>query len=542
MPDPNGKESEAITAPPASAMIGAKEGRPPLPWVIVGSIFACGVLAVLAYLVVRPTPIPCNNRPLVVPFFALGCACATAFLGGYAAYKGSIPNVGVVSFGGGAAVLVVLLLVGQKLMPGGCTDPAKLVWGSVVGLKDEDAVKDRVWSTKLRDLDTYERTGTSDNGSFEFEWMIRFIGSAIPVRFQLDHRYKTTVAPDPFQFLSLPQAAAPARQPEVLSLYRYFTLPDDQSPVLLEYYPPEGSDLQKIGKLFRRGATGSVEIPLETEPHAAKPHAFAAPPILRLQPVFAAEPDPQQNPAAQMYIARDAPCAPSATPQQRDRFLDRLGGSNLSDQVEAREQLVAGGAACFPLMTDALKDPSSTLKRQRGVLISNLTAAADAIAARGVQVPGALWGQIASWQYKLSQFDEASEHFNRIDAATYDKDPSLLFFDGYCKMKQGKFDEALARYNQYRQKDPQAAESSATFHGNLGSVLFSIARRADTASKTEEALKLYAQSQAELSRAISMVQPGYANSPAAHLLTLQLDTAKIAERNAKLKMQMKQSK
>jgi hypothetical protein len=526
------EESPLPVSPTGAATMGNTGNTATLPWMVVGSIFACGVLIVLASLVLRSTPIPCSNLPILRLFFALGCACTTAFLGGYAAYRGNIPKVGAVSFGGGAAVLLVLILTGDKLLPSTCTDPIQVVWGTVVGLTEHDSV----WSTRVTDVDTYERNSVPDtHGLREFEWIIRFTTHPLPVRFQFQRLIKKAIAVDPLQFPSAEHIGKPAA-PDVISIDRYFTLPHGQPPLILDYQQP--TENEPIGKLYKREEEKrAIEIPLEStpQPDAGNPKKAAL--LFGVQDVYAAE--PQDPRVAQTASPKGSPCSSNTSTQDRERFLDQLGGSNLADQVAAREQLVQGGPPCLAFISDALKQPSSTLKRQRGVLIGNLTTAIEIMAKKGIPVPGTIWGEVGEWQYKLSEFGKAAEYFQHIDQETFDADPSLLFYDGYSKMKLNRPDDALARYNQYRAKAPQEAESSGSFHGNLGIVYFTLGKNAAESGNDATALKLYSNAEGELQQGISIITKVYAGSPAAHTLFLELEAARLAAENTKLRQQVK---
>jgi tetratricopeptide (TPR) repeat protein len=380
-------------------------------------------------------------------------------------------------------------------------------------------VEDAVWSTKLRDLDTYERANKADDGSYEFEWIIRFINEKIPVRFQLQHHYARTIAVDPLQYPpNVPVPAVPQVENAVED--RYFLLPDSPSPLDLEYYPAAKEHPEQIGKLYQRTSKGLRQIQLDTEP-AATQGAF-----LNFWRPF----------QLRQVLAADQPCSRATSDQDREKLLDQLGGDSLPDQVAAREYLVQQRGACLSFIAQGLADPSSTLNRQRSVLIANLTAAIDAIAKEGVTIPGALYAQAGTWQYNLAQFRKAVEYFRLVDQATFDKNPQLLYYAAYSETKGGEPEKAIALFRQYEAKEPQLAQSSAAVRGNLGIAYYQLAKKSEAGSDLRGAIGLYEQSDSELQRAVALAKTPILTTT----LHRQLGLTEDAEQLAKQKLQLQQ--
>lgn len=503
------------SVPSSAAVLGGKAGLAPLPLAVAGGIFAVGVLCLLAYLIVRPSPVPCGNRPILIAFFSLGCACASSFLGGYAAFRGKTDiHPGVISLGGGAAVLVIVMIVGNQLWSKTCVDPVQVVWGSLSGLEKRPSIEDLVWAKDLRDVDLYNRSHDPVDGSYTFEWMVRFINRQMPVRFEFHHRYHQTIGVDP---LKDPNSQP---RPEVSLNFEdiyYYLMPDSPSPLDLEYYPAPDAPPAKIGRLFQRTNNGLQPIGLATNPPSLQAEFWDRWHPFELGVVYAA----------------DSPCSPTATILERDRLLDQLGSANLPDQIAAREYLVQQRGACLGLVASGLADPSSTLNRQRGPLLANLTAAIDAIAKEGVTVPAGLWAQAGTWQYNLAQYPKAVEYFSHVDAATFDKDPQLLYYAAYAETKIGEPEKAIDLFQRYEFKVP-AAKTSATVRGSLGIAYFQLARKTEARSDLVKAISLYEQSASELQQSIELSKSKQLTST----IDIQLGLTRAAEDLAKTKLQL----
>jgi tetratricopeptide (TPR) repeat protein len=454
---------------------------------VVGAIFAVGVLVVLAALVFRQVPIPCGNRPFLVAFFALGCACASSLLGGYAAYRGKIGNAGAISVGGGIAVLVAVLLIGNKIWGGACTD-ASVVWGSISGLT---TALDTVWPDQVSDFDTYQRNkDIPQNQTYRFEWIIRFTGRRVPVQFEFQHLKPKPQLDTQLQFPTQPPPDAAAAEP--VAIQQHFNLPEGEPPIVLEYKGPQGSDSK--GSLSWWTPKGFVPLEWVSD---ARPPAVAGvgkPVLAKFLSVLS---------MPRVYAA-DNPCFQSKGSPQYEAFLDDLGSTDLNSQITARSTLINGGSGCLNFIREALQDPSSNTRRQRGVLVSSLTEAVDTMAAQKVQVPGDIFAEVATWQYKLGQFDRAAHYFKMVDPATLRKDPNLIYYQAYTQSKLGKPEDAFKLYRDYEQAAPAQAQASGAFHTNVGTVLYEIGQKKDASGDAKTAHDYYMQSSTELKKAIAV--------------------------------------
>ena len=482
--------NDPIQPPPVTDADKVRQGPYEGTITVVGAIFAVGVLVVLATLVFRQVPIPCGNRPFLVAFFALGCACASSLLGGYAAYRGKIGNAGAISVGGGIAVLVAVLLIGNKIWGGTCTDasPVSVVWGSISGLT---TAVDTVWPDQVTDFDTYQRNkDIPQNQTYRFEWIIRFTGKREPVRFEFQRLKPKPKLDTQLQFPTQPPPDATDAEP--VAVQQHFNLPEGDSPIVLEYKGPQGSDT--TGSLSWWTAKGYVPLQWLSDARLPAVDSIARPVLADFLSILS---------MPRVYAA-DSPCAAVKGSPQYETFLDDLGSTDLTRQISARSTLIKGGSGCLSFIREALQDPSSNARRQRGVLVSNLTETVDTMAAQKVQVPGDIFAEVASWQYKLGQFDRAAHYFKMVDPATLKKDPSLIYFQAYTQSKLGKPEDAINLYRDYEQVAPAEAQASGAYHTNVGTVLYEIGKKKDAGGDAKTAHDYYMKSSTELKKAIAI--------------------------------------
>jgi tetratricopeptide (TPR) repeat protein len=460
--------------------------------IVAGAIFAIGVLAVLGSLVFRQAPVPCGNRPFLVAFFALGCACASSLLGGYAAYRGKVGNAGAISLGGGVAVLVVVLLIGNRIWGGTCTDApmVSVVWGSISGLTSADTV----WPDQVDDFDTYQRNkNIPENQTYQFQWIIRFANKRVPVRFEFQHLRPKPKLDEQLQFPNSPPPDSTDTGP--VALQQHFNLPEGNSPIVLQYKGPDGSDSK--GSLSWWTTKGFMPLQWVADAGPNTTGSVSKPLLADALALFS---------PSKVYAA-DNPCVAAKGSPQYEAFLDELGSPELNRQIIARSTLVKGGAGCLNFIRDALKDPSSNTRWQRGVLVFNLTEAVDTMAAQKVQIPGDIYALAATWLYKLGQFDRASHYFNLVDGETLHKNPNLIYYHAYTQSKLGKPADAFKLYNDYQQTAPAEAQTSGAFHTNVGTVLYELGKQKDASGDSKTAHDLYVQSSTELKKAID-INPG----------------------------------
>lgn len=456
---------------------------------VMGSIFALGVLATLGFLVLRSTSLPCNNRPLFVAFFALGCACASWLLGGYAAYRGNIGNASAVSLGGGVAVLVTVLLLGNRIWSDGCKDATavNVTWGSISGLTPADDV----WPDRVSDFDTYKRIINEKDNTRRFEWIIRFPSGRTPVRFVFQHLAPKPKS-DPLQYPE-PKAEGVESSNDLVPHNQRFRLPSGDSPIVLDYALPK--EAGSPGTLYYNNEKGTVPVQWFGSAASDTPVAAITPKVLeRAFPLLF---------PVSVYAGEQNICSADnkLSPQQRDYFLDDLASPRLAVQIAARAQLVRGREHCINLIRAASKDPGSE-RRQKGVLVASLTSAVDELLEAKVSAPGELLADVAVAQYQLHQFDRASKYFGRVDANTFARDPNLVFFKAYTQLKLGKPEEALQLYNAYEAAAPAEAQRSGAYHANVGMALYEIGKAEDKRGDVKAARARYQESTRELQKAV----------------------------------------
>lgn len=512
MPDP--APDNPIQPPEVTDADMLRPGPSERGLMVIGAVFGLFMMAVLGFLVLRSTPVPCANRPIFVAFFALGCACASTLLGGYAAYRGKVGKAGAVSIGGGVLVLIAVLILGNKLWSGNCTDPLpplSVVWGSISGLTDADTV----WPDQVDDFDTYQRTNPiPQNRTYRFEWIIRFTAKRLPVRFELQHKIQKPKLDAQLQFLG----SAPAETEGDPVREQKFFLPDGPPPIILEYQAPQGSDTQ--GVLSWRTSTGSAPLQwVKAENHESLPGRSGGHALARAFSLLSLE----------AYAAEASPCsAPSGSPQ-RQMLLEQLASPDLARQIAGRNILIKGAGACLGFITDALRDPSAVKSRQRGVLIANLAAATDGIAAQKVPIPGQLYADLATAEYGLGQFDRAARYFALVDPATKQKDPTLLYYQGYTQSKLGKPQEAINSYRQYQTVAEPDAQTSGVVHTSIGMALYELGKSKDQRGDVKGAQDLYEQSTQELQKAVQ-------TNPKIPAAKAQLDVSRKASATTRAKL------
>src|SRR5687767_823650 len=96
-------------------------------WLLIASasvlVLTLAFMMVLVLLAVNGQEVPRGSRFLIVIVFALGAAFGSAGLGGYAAAEGKLPFPGAenhplaISATGGIAVLAIVLLLGDRIVP-----------------------------------------------------------------------------------------------------------------------------------------------------------------------------------------------------------------------------------------------------------------------------------------------------------------------------------------------------------------------------------------------------------------------------------------
>ena len=494
----------------------ADELRPALSerWLmVVGASFALGMMGILGYLVIRPTPVPCSNRQFFVAFFALGCACASSFLGGYVAYRGKVGNAGAISVGGGILVLLVVLSLGNRYWSGGsCSDPlppVSVVWGTISGLTtDVDA-----WPDELGDYFTYERTHRRTD---HFDWIIRFTMRPVPVRFAFQRKSPAPKLDSQLQFLGGSHAEA---APPPLELR--FDLPAAPAPIFLEYREPPGSGAD--GMLYWRNGAASTAVPWVKASNLAAPAVTPRDGILArafslLRPLG-------------VYAADGDPCA-AKTGASPDELLEQLSTSDLARQINARNRLIKAGDACVSFIAGALKNPPAAKGSQHGVLISNLATVVDGLSAQKVKIPGEAYADLATSEYALGQFDRAARYFTHVDSAALQKNPNWIYYKGYSQSKTGKPQEAIDSYHQFEKVAKPDAQTSGLVHTSIGMALYDLGKAKDQSGDLKGASDLYTQSTQELQKVVQ-------TNPRIQAAKPQLEISRKAAETAKTKLNAK---
>jgi tetratricopeptide (TPR) repeat protein len=198
----------------------------------------------------------------------------------------------------------------------------------------------------------------------------------------------------------------------------------------------------------------------------------------------------------------------------RHGLLDDLGSGDLATQHAAREQVVKGGASCLGFIGQALEDPQSGFRdgraRERGLLIDSLVSVVDALQDAHVQVSNDIYAKLAILQDNRGEYSSAERYFGRLSQELLLHDPDLLFFFGYTELKLKKYDEASKLFGNYQMAVPELAQASASFHANMGPLLFQLGKREEDLGRLDTALQCYQKSEQEW-KAAKALKPTLSN-------------------------------
>ena len=166
---------------------------------------------------------------------------------------------------------------------------------------------------------------------------------------------------------------------------------------------------------------------------------------------------------------------------------ERLGGTNLSAQLEAINLLVEQGSRSFKFIAASMTAPEGKTYDE-DLLKHNLAAAVDRLEEKGIHAPAKLSVQLALLFYRDQDYKSAVRFFDRAGNEPF-HDDETLFFLAYAHSKAGENDRSVKEYEEYLKK-VHKKEYDSVARNNLGNVLSDLGRTQEAAGQYRKAIAL----------------------------------------------------
>jgi hypothetical protein len=258
--------------------------------------------------------------------------------------------------------------------------------------------------------------------------------------------------------------------------------------VVLRYKP--APDLSTVGNFYLESEVGP-EIPIPWDDEEPSRRGAVLPSLLK--EIWTSPPS--------VYAQTSVDCAHSQLSlKESGELVDQLGSRDLTTQLAAQKTLVSCGTCCVPFLEEAVKDPSSSMNRERSILMASLAAVIRQDEANKVRLTDAVYARFGLTNFMAFQYKEASAYLNNLPPAFLQTSPPYYFYRGFARARTGDNLGAIADYQAYLNAAPTSPDRGKTYN-NLAMVYYRMGKDAETAARASEAAEDYEMAMADFDQA-----------------------------------------